>query len=91
MSLMQEKTPLLSPSVGESGKFYFVGKSNEDYQGGKTVAVRDADGQQVVEGLPPGSSEQEFAPRILTHHKARQRLCVCVRVSACVCMRDFDR
>jgi hypothetical protein len=71
----REQTPLLSSAPsnggGESSTFYFVGKINEDYQGGRTQAVRDADGQQVVEGLPPGTSEQEFAPRPLAHHKVR--------------------
>lgn len=36
--------------------YYFLGKNSEDYQGG-------TGGRRVVEGLPEGSTENEFAPR----------------------------
>ena len=66
MSFRKENTPLLARNPSESSKYYFLGKSSESYQGGTTNAVRDADGQQVVETVPEGTTEDEFAPRMLS-------------------------
>jgi len=68
MSGRQESSPLLpSKSSGsEHSKYYFVGKSSTDYEGGHSNLVRDADGEQVVEGIPEGASGDEFAPKLLS-------------------------
>jgi hypothetical protein len=58
---------LLSPRSMQSSKFYFLNKQDESYQGGSTSSVKDGDGVVVVEGAPKGSSEDEFAPRIVIH------------------------
>ena len=61
-----ETAPLLgSPtSGGESSSYYFLNQG-ENHQGGTTESVRDSDGGQVVEGIPPGSTANEFAPRVI--------------------------
>lgn len=64
---MNESSALLpsKASGSESSKYYFLNKT-DDYQGGTTGAVRDSDGGGVVEGIPQGATEDEFAPRPLT-------------------------
>jgi hypothetical protein len=49
----------------ESSKYYFLNSVNNEYQGGTTQAVRDGDGGEIVEGIPEGATEDEFAPRTL--------------------------
>lgn len=84
--MQQETTPLLrSSNVGgseSSSKYYFLNKSNEDYAGGASDLVRDGDGAQVVEQIPMGTSEQEFAPKYLPP-------VVCVRSSCLQLSRDL--
>jgi hypothetical protein len=62
----RETDSLLSSSPNDSSKYYFLNRSNTEYQGGTTHAVRDGDGGVVVEGIPEGTTEEEFAPRTLT-------------------------
>jgi len=60
-----EKSPLLAPSNAsgsESSKYYFL---NANTQAGTTEATRDGDGDPVIEGLPSGSTPEEFAPRVI--------------------------
>ena len=63
--MSSEKSPLLpsNASGAESSKYYFL--RDENHQGGTTDAVRDGDGAPVHETLPPGSSAEEFAPRVI--------------------------
>lgn len=72
--LLSSTTAVSSPPSNASGgaatNYYFLGKGNStlggDYQGvGTSDAVRDADGGEVVEGLPQGSTTDEFAPKQL--------------------------
>lgn len=62
-----ESSPLLpsNASGSKSSKWYFLGKSDDNYVGGITNSVRDGDGGEVVETLPEGATEDEFAPREL--------------------------
>ena len=65
---MARETDSLLPSNAsgnESSKYYFLNSANTEYEGGTTQAVRDGDGGHVVEGLPQGATEDEFAPRNL--------------------------
>jgi hypothetical protein len=65
---MAQETDSLLPSNAsgnESSKYYFLNSTNTEYQGGSTQAVRDGDGGLVVEGIPDGATEDEFAPRNL--------------------------
>lgn len=49
-----------------SNSYYFLNKQQDTYQGiGTTGSVRDNDGGNVVEELPAGAVEEEFAPRPL--------------------------
>jgi hypothetical protein len=57
--------PPSNASGGSSTNYYFLGKGSMDYQGGTSDAVRDGDGGEVVEGLPPGATTDEFAPKLL--------------------------
>jgi hypothetical protein len=59
-----ERDPLLPNTPTTSGKYYFL-RDPENHVGGTTEAVRDSDGGQVHETLPEGSTEDEFAPRVL--------------------------
>ncbi|MGK3738419.1 MAG: hypothetical protein ACI8RD_008008 [Bacillariaceae sp.] len=54
-----ESAPLLS----NNNTYYF--KKHERNGGGSYESVSDGDGGQVVETLPPGSNEEDFAPRAL--------------------------
>jgi hypothetical protein len=55
---MSEVTPLLQPAPAPAppAKYYFLNKG----EGGTTQ-----DSVRVVEGLPEGAEEEEFAPRVL--------------------------
>ena len=57
----KESTPLLQKN-GEGSTYYFekVEKKGSSFQ-----STTDGDGGQVVETLPPGASEEDFAPRTL--------------------------
>lgn len=59
-----EKDPLLLSSSPGS-KFYFLNKQDESYQGGLTNSVRDDDGGVEAEFAPRGTTEDEFAPRLI--------------------------
>lgn len=63
--MSSEKTPLLpsNASGSESSKYYFLNNTSD--RGGTTDAVRDGDGGPVHETLPPGSTAEEFAPRVI--------------------------
>jgi hypothetical protein len=52
----------------QGSQYYFLNKSNVDYQGGLTATVKDADGGVVIEDTPADSDPNEFAPRPLIHH-----------------------
>ena len=66
-----ESDPLLLQSPG-SQRYYFLNKSDPSYTGGTTVT--DAgDAGQVVEGPPPNSLPEEFAPRSVGKHMVRAR------------------
>jgi hypothetical protein len=58
--MVQENSPLLPQNGGESSVYYF-----ENRRPGSTSSVRDSDGAEVTNGLPAGTSEEEFAPRVL--------------------------
>jgi len=53
----------------ESPKWYFLNKKTPSLEVGGVEpvneAVRDADGVAVIEQLPEGATEEEFAPRQL--------------------------
>lgn len=74
---MEESSPLILPSNASgndsSSKYYFLNKGGAGYQGGTTNAVRDADGGNVVEGMPEGAREEEFAPRELGPRVSHER------------------
>mmetsp|Transcript_11797 Transcript_11797/g.27987 ORF Transcript_11797/g.27987 Transcript_11797/m.27987 type:complete len:212 (-) Transcript_11797:308-943(-) len=57
----QENTPLLSHK-GENNTYYF---QEIDKRGSSFRSRRDQDGGKEVETLPPGSTEDDFAPRSL--------------------------
>lgn len=66
-STSNEATPLVAPLNNSSRRYYFLNKQDDTYRGGSTDAVKDSDGVIVVEDTPRGSSEGEFAPRIVVH------------------------
>lgn len=58
-----ETTSLLpSNASGNSSSYYFLKSEGE---GGVNSSVRDADGLEVIETIPQGSTEAEFASRPL--------------------------
>jgi hypothetical protein len=59
---------LLQQQNSQGSQYYFLNKSNVDYQGGSTATVKDADGGVVIEDTPADSDPNEFAPRPLIHH-----------------------
>jgi hypothetical protein len=59
---IQENTPLLQKN-GEGNTYYFEKletKGSSFFQ-----STTDQDGGKMVESIPPGSSENDFAPRTL--------------------------
>ena len=60
---VEEKTPLVG---AEGNKFYF---KNLEKRGSGYGSTADVDGGQVVETLPRGSTEEDFAPRALSSSK----------------------
>lgn len=56
----EEGTPLL----GGNNTYYFK-KNEKKNAAGNYESVSDGDGGQVVETLPSGSTEEDFAPRTL--------------------------
>lgn len=68
----KESDPLLSPSK-TAGKYYFLNKQDSSFKG-TSVAVNnnnDDGGNDantiVIEGPPTGTTEDEFAPRMIGH------------------------
>ena len=61
-SKTDETTSLLPSNASGNGSSYYFLKS-ESTEGGVHSSVRDEDGLAVVETLPQGSSEAEFAAR----------------------------
>jgi hypothetical protein len=74
----------------QGSQYYFLNKSNVDYQGGSTATVKDADGGVVIEDTPADSDPNEFAPRPLIHHAVRflfrWSISLCCSGSMCVCV-----
>mmetsp|Transcript_529 Transcript_529/g.1263 ORF Transcript_529/g.1263 Transcript_529/m.1263 type:complete len:222 (-) Transcript_529:226-891(-) len=64
---VEEKTPLVG---AEGNKFYF---NNLEKSGSGYGSTADVDGGQVVETLPRGSTEEDFAPRSLSSSKKEKR------------------
>ena len=62
MSSQQESTPLLQSKGGEGNTYYF---QKVEKNGSSLRAATDPDGGQMIETLPPGSTEEDFAPRAL--------------------------
>lgn len=62
MSSQQESTPLLQSNGGEGNTYYF---QKVEKNGSSLRAATDPDGGQMIETLPPGSTEEDFAPRAL--------------------------
>lgn len=56
----KESTPLLP-----NNNTYYFKNSERNGGGGSYESVSDGDAGQVVETLPPGSNEEDFAPRAL--------------------------
>jgi len=56
----EEGIPLLS-----NNNTYYFKKNEKKNAGGNYESVNDGDGGQVVEALPSGSTEEDFAPRTL--------------------------
>jgi hypothetical protein len=65
MALESDSLLPSNASGNESSKYYFLNSANSDYGDGTPNAVRDGDGGAVVEGIPAGATEDEFAPRHL--------------------------
>ncbi|VEU33989.1 unnamed protein product [Pseudo-nitzschia multistriata] len=65
----KESTPLLQKN-GDGNNFYFKKLQKE---GSSYDSTTDADGGHVVETLPHGSSEEDFAPRALGESIKKQR------------------
>ena len=57
----KESTPLLQKK-GESKTYYF---QKLEKRGSSFQSTRDEDGGRMVETLPMGSTEKDFAPRTL--------------------------
>lgn len=57
---MDEKSSLLPSNASGSGSSYYFLKGE---QAGQTDSVRDTDGGEVVETIPDGANEDEFASR----------------------------
>lgn len=65
--IMSRETDPLMPSNAsgnESSRYYFLNKP-ETTTSTTNNLVRDADGIAVVESVPEGTAEEEFAPRVL--------------------------
>ena len=67
---MSTETTSLLPSnaSGSSSSYYFLKSEGE---GGVNSSVRDADGLEVIETIPEGSTEAEFASRPVVATKVR--------------------
>ena len=63
--IMSETDPLMpsNASGNESSWYYFLNKPATPTS--SNLLVRDNDGGVVVESAPPGTQEEEFAPRVL--------------------------
>ena len=62
MSGQQERTPLLGSNGGEGNTYYF---QKVEKNGSTMRDATDPDGGQMIETLPPGSTEEDFAPKTL--------------------------
>ncbi len=63
MAPSQEKTPLLSGGNNNNKNAYYF--QTVEKKGSNFRATSDQDGGQMVETLPAGSTEEDFAPRII--------------------------
>ena len=58
----KESTPLLQKNEGEGSTYYF---EKIERKGSSFQSTNNVDGGQVVETLPSGANEGDFAPRTL--------------------------
>jgi hypothetical protein len=70
-----EKTSLLPSNASGSGPSYYFLKG--EATGGASDLVRDADGGQVIEIVPDGATDEDFASRPVGQKVSR---CACLRL-----------
>jgi hypothetical protein len=65
MVIQDENDPLLGSSGNGGNTYYFNNSTQETASNRYNDAVSDNDGGREVETLPPGSSAQDFEPRLI--------------------------